>query len=119
MVVKPQVKLLMTHETINHIVVITTSDRLETLEQIARDSVAQKLAACCQILGPITSHYVWQGKPEASTEWQCQIKTTIDVYERLETLVKELHHYDEPEIIYFRIDGGSESYLNWLSESVS
>lgn len=101
------------------IIVTTTSDRLESLEQIAKDSVSQKLAACCQILGPITSHYTWEGKLETSTEWQCQLKTTIDVYERLETLIRKLHHYDEPEIIYVRIDGGSDSYLNWILQSVN
>ncbi len=103
------------HESI---VVTTTSDRLETLEQIACESVKQKLAACCQVSGPITSHYVWEGKTEASTEWQCQIKTTIDAYDALEKLIKSLHHYDEPEIVYFRIDGGSGSYLEWVADSV-
>jgi periplasmic divalent cation tolerance protein len=100
------------------IIVVTTSDRLETLEQIAKDAVSQKLAACCQIVGPITSHYVWEGKPETSHEWQCQIKTTMSAYEKLEGLIKELHHYDEPEIIFFRIDGGSDSYLQWLCNSI-
>jgi len=109
----------MTSEPTEPIVVVTTSDRLETLEQIASESVSKKLAACCQIVGPITSHYVWEGKPETSTEWQCQIKTTVDAYDRLEKLIKQLHHYDEPEIIYFRIDRGSESYLDWVRQSVS
>ena len=102
----------------NAIVVITTSDRKDTLDRIAHDAVSQKLAACCQIVGPITSHYVWQGKPETSTEWRCQLKTTVDAYEKLETLIKTQHHYDEPEIIFFHIGGGSESYLAWISDSV-
>jgi len=108
----------MSERTPASIIVITTSDRMESLEQIAKDSISQKLAACCQIVGPVTSHYTWEGKLETSTEWQCQLKTTIDVYEQLETLIRNLHHYDEPEIIYVGIDGGSESYLNWISESV-
>lgn len=108
----------MSNHSQDAIVVITTSDRAETLDQIARESVSQQLAACCQIAGPITSHYVWEGKPETSTEWRCQIKTTLDAYDQLERLIKELHPYDEPEIIYFRIDGGSESYLEWLRKSV-
>ena len=105
-------------EPTNAIVVITTSDRKETLAQIAHAAVTQKLAACCQISGPITSHYVWEGKSETSTEWQCQIKTTLDAYDALEKLTKELHHYDEPEIIFFHVDGGSESYVEWLRQSV-
>ena len=43
----------------------------------------------------------------------------MGAYEKLEALIKELHHYDEPEIIYVRIDGGSESYLNWIADSVN
>ena len=109
----------MNPEPAEPIVVVTTSDRLESIEQIARDSVSQKLAACCQIVGPITSHYVWEGKLETSSEWQCQVKTTMDAYEKLEALINDLHHYDEPEIIYVRIDGGSESYLNWIADSVN
>ena len=98
------------------ILVVTTSDDLEELNAIAAAAIEQKLAACAQVLGPITSHYVWDGKTVKSTEYRCEFKTTIEQYEKLEQLLKRLLHYDEPEIVFFQIDGGSKSYLKWVSD---
>ncbi|HKP87456.1 MAG TPA: divalent cation tolerance protein CutA, partial [Blastocatellia bacterium] len=37
----------------------------------------------------------------------------------LERRVKELHSYTTPEVIAFRIERGSNAYLEWLRESVT
>ena len=94
--------------------VITTTDSPELAESIARKLVAEKLAACVQVTGPIKSVYRWEGKVETSAEWKCEAKTTGDNYERVEAAIRELHTYDEPEIIATEVVAGSESYLNWV-----
>jgi periplasmic divalent cation tolerance protein len=38
------------------------------------------------------------------------------LYDRLEQTIKQLHSYDEPEIIAVEIVAGSQSYLNWLRQ---
>ncbi len=79
----------------------------------------ERLAACCQIVGPITSVYRWQDGIERTQEWMCQIKTEDSLYDAVEIAIRQQHHYDEPEIIATQIVRGSAGYLKWLSENVS
>jgi len=72
-----------------------------------------------QIGGPIESHYWWQGKLESSQEWQCVAKTRADLYDKIEAAIKQLHPYDEPEIIATPITAGSAGYLSWIDSETS
>ena len=58
------------------LVIATTNDDRDELDRIAKTLIERKLAACCQISGPLTSHYCWEGKLESSMEFTCTIKTT-------------------------------------------
>jgi len=101
-----------------HIQVTTTCDKREDAEKIAQTLVEKNLAACVQIMGPITSIYRWQGKIEQAKEWICFIKSTSINYSDLERTITEIHPYDTPEIIAVPITAGSRKYLQWLDESV-
>ena len=100
------------------IIITTTCDQREKLEQIATFLVDSHLAACCQIGGPITSIYRWNGKTEQSDEWICSIKTAARQLDRVVSEIKRLHSYDEPEIVATQVIGGSKSYLEWVDEEV-
>lgn len=101
------------------VVVSTTADKKSLLEKIARELVEQKLAACCQIGGPIQSIYRWNDKVDSAEEYLFSIKTTTARANEVVARIKELHCYDEPEIIVTPIVGGSESYLKWIGDSVA
>jgi periplasmic divalent cation tolerance protein len=101
-----------------YVQIMTTVDKKEAAETIAKTLVVMKLAACVQILGPISSTYYWQGNLETAEEWQCLIKSRIDRYQDLEAVIKTLHPYEVPEIIMMPIIGGHEDYLKWLDENV-
>ena len=47
--------------------------------------MADRLAACVQILGPVSSTYHWQDRVERNEEWMCVIKTTVEP-ERIEVV---------------------------------
>ncbi len=96
----------------------TTTERREEAEAIAGELVAQRLAACAQIVGPITSTYRWQGQVERAEEWLLLIKTTGAMYERVEEEIRRLHAYEVPEIIALPIERGSEAYLGWVAAEV-
>ncbi|HVO66633.1 MAG TPA: divalent-cation tolerance protein CutA [Syntrophales bacterium] len=97
-----------------YIQVLTTTGRKEDAEKIAMTLVERKLAACVQILGPITSTYRWKGNIEAAEEWQCVIKSRKDLYKDIEKAIKSIHPYEVPEIIATPIIAGSKDYLDWL-----
>lgn len=71
-----------------------------------------------QTLGPIVSRYRWQGEVETATEWQCLAKTEASLYPRVEAAIRELHSYEEPEIVATPIVAGSHSYLTWIDANV-
>ena len=102
----------------DYIQVTTTTGSKEEAHEIARGLVERKLAACVQVAGPITSVYRWKGKIETSQEWLCIIKSGMSLGERLEKAIREMHSYEEPEIIATPIVGGSQSYLKWLGEQI-
>ncbi len=98
-------------------VVTTTADKTGA-EKIAGALVEQRLAACVQITGPVTSTFRWQGKIETCDEWLCTAKTRRDLYSQVETAIRALHGYDEPEILALPVVDGSTGYINWLNSEV-
>lgn len=98
--------------------VVTTIDSEEAAERISAALVERRLAACVQILGPISSHYRWQGEVESAREWMCVAKTAASRYDKLEAAIRELHPYEEPEIVATPIVAGSAGYLEWIARSV-
>jgi periplasmic divalent cation tolerance protein len=97
---------------------VTTVDQSEKAEQIATTLIDERLAACVQIDGPITSVYRWEGKIQRDQEWRCTIKTiaerSADVLRRLE----EIHPYDVPELLATHVDKSSQAYATWARENV-
>ena len=87
--------------------------------RIAAALVEWRLAACVQVVGPIVSRYRWQGEVEEAREWLCLAKTETSRYPELEAAIRELHSYDEPEIVAIPIVAGSKGYLDWIGESLS
>ncbi len=100
-----------------HLQVQTTAGSEEEAERIAAALVERHLAACVQVIGPIASHYRWQGETKRQREWLCLAKTTSARYAELEAAIRELHSYEEPEVIATPIAAGSSGYLAWVAES--
>ena len=95
--------------------VITTIDSEDGARTIAGRLVEAGLAACIQIVGPISSTYRWRGRVETAREWQCLIKTRSDWFPAVAEAVGKLHPYEVPEIVAFDITAGGP-YLDWLKE---
>ena len=100
------------------IVITTTSDDKSELETIAKQLIDQRLAACCQIVGPVTSIYRWKDEIEQANEWMCLIKTSDEQFSNVEAVIKKLHHYDQPEIIATNIAHSSAGYLDWITANI-
>ncbi|HVD40687.1 MAG TPA: divalent-cation tolerance protein CutA [Solirubrobacterales bacterium] len=99
--------------------VLTTAGSEGEAARIAELLVERRLAACVQVMGPIVSRYRWQGAVEEEREWQCLAKTTRAAYEAVEAAIREVHSYDEPEIVATEIVAGSAGYLAWIEQNVS
>jgi periplasmic divalent cation tolerance protein len=99
--------------------VTTTFPDQATAERVATLLVEERMAACAQVLGPVSSTYRWQGRLERATEWYCHLKTTAARLPALQARIRELHPYEVPEIIAVPILQGDSDYLKWIEETVS
>ncbi len=78
--------------------------------------IADKLAACANILPVCMSIYRWEGKVEQTSETPLLLKTTLVAYPRLESALRELHPYEIPEIIAIPVTAGLPAYLAWVAQ---
>ncbi len=86
---------------------------------IAEVLVADRLAACVNIVGGMTSVYRWQGEIQRGEEVVLIAKTRKDRAEALTERVKRLHSYDCPCIVVLPIEGGNRAFLDWIDEQVT
>ena len=94
--------------------VIVAVDTEENASRIAERLVDERLAACVQVGGPITSRYRWEGRVETETEFLLVVKTTERRLDELTEAVRAMHPYDVPEVTAVPITGGAEDYLDWI-----
>jgi periplasmic divalent cation tolerance protein len=102
----------------DYIQVVTTTEHRDDAQRIAERLVEGRLAACVQIVGPISSTYHWHGKIETAQEWQCWAKSRRDLYDEIEQAIRQIHPYEVPEILAIPVLAGSASYLFWLEGEV-
>lgn len=96
----------------------TTVASPDDANRLARGAVEARLAACVQVDGPVTSHYRWEGRIEATAEYRLAFKCLPEQAAALETWVRAQHPYDTPEWVVVRAEHVSEKYLSW-ARSVS
>jgi periplasmic divalent cation tolerance protein len=99
--------------------VTTTLPDRAAAERVASILVEERLAACAQVLGPVASTYRWEGQVERAEEWYCNLKTTLARLPAAQARIRELHSYQQPEIIALPIVGGDPGYLRWIKDAVS
>ena len=95
-------------------VYIVAADNDEA-DRIAEALVAERLAACVNILGAVRSVYRWQGAVERADEVAMIAKTTEALFDALSTRVRALHSYDTPAIVAWPIVAGDAAYLDWIA----
>ncbi len=98
-------------------IVYITAGEMKEAKRIGRKLIEERLAACANIF-PIDSIYRWKNNVEEAREFGIIIKTKSAKVAEIEKRVKEMHSYEVPCVISFRIDGGSEDYIRWIDESV-
>ena len=96
----------------------TFADRDSALST-ARAAVEARLAACVQVIGPITSVYRWERAMHEEEEYLCVMKVPSEGLDALTTFVKDRHPYDAPELTALPTAYVEERYLAWARGSVT
>ena len=101
-----------------HVQIATTFSTKKEAEAVAERLIAERLAACVQVQGPIASTYRWNGEVQRDEEWQCTVKTAAALTERVLEFIADAHPSDNPELSVVPIVDGSDEYLRWIKEEV-
>lgn len=96
------------------LLVLSTCPDADSGQRLARSLVEGHLAACVNLVGPVTSVYRWRDAIETAGEMLLVIKTTADRYPALEEGLRAAHPYEVPEIVAVPVQRGLNDYLEWV-----
>ncbi len=104
--------------TSTHCIVISTFPDRATALLAARALLEARLAACAQISAPLTSLYPWAGALQEAEEYELRLKTRRALGPRIEAMLRELHPYELPQILYVPVEGSSD-YIDWVDSCLA
>ena len=99
-------------------IMITSSSEKES-KIIIENLLKNRLIACGNLIGPISSSFWWKGEIENSKEYLILLKSRKDLFKKIAQEVLKFHSYEIPEIIVFPIIEGSKAYLNWINKCLN
>jgi periplasmic divalent cation tolerance protein len=98
-------------------VYITAHDETEA-RKIGQALVREKLVACVNYF-PIKSIYWWKEQVEDTAEFALVAKTRAELMDKVIRRVKELHSYEIPCVVSWRIEEGNPAFLKWIEDSTN
>jgi periplasmic divalent cation tolerance protein len=87
---------------------------LETATRIGRQLVADRHAACVNILPDMISCYHWKGAIEDARESVLIVKTSRAKVPTVRAALEKAHPYETPAILVLPLEGVNEGYRDWL-----
>jgi len=107
------------------LIVWSTVDDAAAARRLADGVIRAGLAACVNILPPVTSVFRWEsGSDDAATaavraeqEILLLMKTSAAAYPRLERHLESEHPYELPEIIAVPLTHGLPAFRQWIDET--
>ena len=98
--------------------VYMTAGSMDEARRLGEVLVAERLAACVNLIDGMTSIYRWQGEVQRETETVLIAKTTEGQVAALTERVRALHSYDCPCVVSLPIESGNPAFLRWISDQV-
>ena len=95
-------------------IIFVTFDSEPEAVEVVRNLVEEGLVACASVIPKIRSIYHWNGRVEDQEEVMVMLKTRDSLSSSVITSLVDAHSYDNPEVLRIAVDGGSESYLDWI-----
>ena len=87
--------------------------------RIAKKLLDKRLIACANVINKVNSYFVWKNKIQNSKEIIICGKTTSKNQKKIIKVVKSIHSYSVPCIIFFDIKNGNKDFLKWIEQSVT
>jgi periplasmic divalent cation tolerance protein len=99
--------------------VYVTTASPEEASRIGRLCVAERLAACANIIKGMESIYQWKGEVRSDAETALILKTVEARLPALTERIRGLHSYECPCVVTLPITGGFAPYLAWIANETA
>jgi len=96
-------------------ILLTTVGTEDEANTLAEELVRRRHSCCVNILSKVRSVYRWKGKICRDEEFLLVIKTLENEVPALEDAIREMHSYELPEILCFRVDHVDNRFMQWIT----
>ncbi|NIR45128.1 MAG: divalent-cation tolerance protein CutA [Gemmatimonadetes bacterium] len=97
------------------VIILVTAPDGETAASIGRNLVAERLAACVNVVPGLLSIFRWEGAVQDEDEVLMLVKARREDVDTIAARVRELHPYEVPEVVATEIVAGLTAYLDWIT----
>lgn len=101
------------------IFVYVTFPNVASAKKIAGHLVANKLAACGNILPKMVSVYSWKKKLRTENETVLILKTVPRRLKALQKEIEKFHPYEVPCIVSLKASSANHAFAQWVHEQLS
>lgn len=101
------------------ILVYTTLETAEDAKKLGRALVEARLAACVNILAPMTAICEWKGSLDQNSETPMLIKSRKGLLDALLAEAKRLHPYEVPALLVIEPSAVDADFHRWIVEQTT
>lgn len=94
-----------------------TAPTKKDAKEIVLELLARRLIACANILPVADAYYVWEDELHQDSEAVIFLKTHSKNEGEIIAVVKKMHPYECPCIVFTPLDNGNPDYLKWVGKS--
>ena len=94
--------------------VYCTFPTMEIAKSVAGPLIAQRLAACVNLIPGMVAIYEWEEALHEDPEVVAVIKTRAELVERLFAAIAAHHPYANPALISFDVASSAPAYSDWV-----
>ena len=103
----------------SYILLQSTTDSLSIAKNLSKKLVDKKLSPCVHIIHSPNTYYKWEGETISTKEYIILIKTNNINKEKIISLLKKEHNYNNPEILSRSFTIESKDYKKWFDKELN
>lgn len=77
----------------------------------------ERLIACANIVDGVESYFTWEDEIEQAREVIVFFKTKQKNQDKIIRMVRELHSYEIPCVVFTPLENGNTAFLKWVEEN--
>lgn len=95
-------------------ILLTTHDDLLQAEDLAKQLVTNRIAACVNLIPNVTSVFHWDDEVQMEQEIIMFIKTTEKHIDAVKAFIEAEHGYEVPELVELDAVVLHQPYMDWI-----